>query len=462
MNEQSNYQMRTDAASFAPNRVFLYAMFVAIVLAALMSLTAGANRNPDEFHHLAAAHYYITHFIPPEIGDPAVRGSYSVWGTSYLDYQWIEYFLAGKFILLFEPVLGSELLAARFFNVALFTSLIIFFAVKIRTDPHALIIPSFFLITPQIWYIFGYFNNDAFAFFIAALLAYQLASPASITTRFFNGEKPHLCGGVWFGVLAGTLLICKSNYWIFLIFAGLWLALQMRLSSGLIKKLAFVGLVGTVVLCGRIGLDLHANGETNFVGVSYVSFLGTGTLRAGSRLRALQEEIAAVPFKPSTFENDPAQTEQSVLLRAKGVEFSEIFTKWKFHTQSFKSFVGVYGYMDKTASSFYYVLFACLYFLFGGYLVFSVVRTRDGKIVMQLCLLVAGLLATVLISALLSWTYAFQAQGRYLFPAIPMLGVFIYANRLLFDRRFMNFFLAAAFFLSVYSFVFVGLPRIND
>ena len=454
--------LRMDTRDFSPNRFILPALFVAIALAALISLIAEANRNPDEFHHLAAVHYYITHFFPPTIGDPEVRDAYSVWGTSYLDFQWLEYFLAGKFIWLFRSLAGSELLAARFFNVALFAGMVIFFAVRSRTDRNALIIPALFLITPQVWYIFGYFNNDAFALFVAALLGYQIVSPTSAANNYLNNRRLFGYGAIWFGLLVGTLLICKSNYWIFLAFAGISLVLKRHLSIELTSKFAVIGLLALTVLGARIGLDLYANGETNFVGVSYISFLCTGTLRGGSRLRALQEEIAQPPFKASTLENDPDGTDPSVNLRAKGVGITELFSKWKFHTQSFKSFVGVYGYMDKTAASLYYASFAGLYLFFGGYLVFSVARSRDTDVLIQFFLLAAGVFATFLIALLLSWTFAFQAQGRYLFPLIPMLGVFVYTNRRLLSGRYINIFLSAAFLLSLYSFIFVGILRINE
>src|SRR5215510_12569381 len=94
-------------------------LLLAPVLASVMSLTSDYNRHPDEIHHVEATRYYVNHYLPPEIGDPSVRDSYSVWGVSYLNYHWIEYFLAGKFTLIFTTIIGDDLIAARLFNVAL-------------------------------------------------------------------------------------------------------------------------------------------------------------------------------------------------------------------------------------------------------------------------------------------------------------------------------------------------------
>ncbi|MBI1997204.1 MAG: hypothetical protein HYS66_12140, partial [Deltaproteobacteria bacterium] len=125
---------------------------------AIMALTSGYNRHPDEYMHFEAAKYYIHHFFPPEIGDPSVANSYSYWGVSYLNYFWIEYFLAGKFAFLLSPFVSNELIAVRFFNVFLFFSLAVFFLYRSKADNDELIVPCFLLITPQVWYIFSYTN----------------------------------------------------------------------------------------------------------------------------------------------------------------------------------------------------------------------------------------------------------------------------------------------------------------
>src|SRR5215207_451741 len=92
-------------------------LIAAPVIASVMSLTSDYNRHPDEIHHFEAVRYYTNHFLPPEIGDPEVRASYSVWGVSYLNHHWIEYLLAGKFMWIVTPTVGY-LTAARLFNVS--------------------------------------------------------------------------------------------------------------------------------------------------------------------------------------------------------------------------------------------------------------------------------------------------------------------------------------------------------
>ena len=48
------------------------------------------------------------------------------------------------------------------------------------------------LLAPQIWYIFSYFNGDAFPLFLATLIGYQTAVPDSLFNRYL--DAPGLSG----------------------------------------------------------------------------------------------------------------------------------------------------------------------------------------------------------------------------------------------------------------------------
>jgi hypothetical protein len=447
--------------AFRPNtRFILISLTIAVVLTVVMAVSVQFNRNPDEHLHLAAARYYEQHFFPPVIGDPAVRDSYSKWGTSYLDYQWLEYFLAGKFVLAFTGLFGSELLAARFFNVFLFAGLCAWMVFRGFHDPGEQVLPYLFLVTPQLWYVFSYFNNDAFAFFAASLMADQLATRESITRRSLgSGGRWH--EAVFFGCLAGILLICKTNYWIFIVFAVAWLVLKYGIGRNVLKKFAMMGAIALVIVGCRVSLDLYVNGETNFAGMSYVNYMAGRSGHDGSKLREYQEQIAEPQFKPSTLDNDPAATDYTTRLKAKGVPFSAIFTKWWFHTTSFQSFTGIYGWMDTLAGPWYYLSMAAIYVLSVFYIGWSIIRSNEGRARIALTVTAACSLLTVLLSAYLSWTYAFQAQGRYLFPVLLMTAVLAHAFRRCFDNRVIHALVGAAFVLSFYSFIFIGIAKVN-
>lgn len=439
-----------------------------------MSLTSNYNRHPDEIHHFEAARYYVSAFFPPEIGDPAVRESYSVWGVSYLNYHWIEYFLAGKFILLVSPLVASELVAARFFNILLFAGLAAFLIYRSRKDEDILLLASVLAVTPQIWYVFSYVNNDAFALAVSFVAAFMVVDPMGALDRFLRSAKlsEALPGGIAFGVLLGLLLISKTNYYAFLIFLALWLlyrypilniaSVSATIDFGRCRKYVLIVLTAVSVLSFRVALDFHVNGETNFVGVSYLNYFTGDFEKNENRLLRYQEEIAEPQFKPSTIESDLANTHPGMRLKDKGSSYMDVFTVWRWHEMSFMSFVGVYGYMNIFAPGGYYKAFAIVFLAFGAYLlVLTLTRRRRDELVMA-GMLSIGAAITLFISSYLSWSYAVQAQGRYLFPVLPMIAMFIYALRSAVSRTILTWFVLTCSFLSVYSFIFVGVGKINS
>lgn len=449
-------------------------LIAAPVLAAVMSLTSDHNRHPDEIHHFEAARYYINAVLPPEIGDPAVRDSYSVWGVSYLNYHWIEYLLAGKFAWLVSIFIQNDLIAARFFNVLLLAALSAFFLYRSFSDEGVLLPASVLVISPQVWYVFSYVNNDAFALAAGILAAFLAIDPKSSINRFLQnpGFRDRLAGAVGFGVLLGLLLISKTNYYTFLIVLALWLfyrAPPVKADGGRpiiefrrLQKYAAILLAALAVLSFRIALDFYVNGETNFVGLSYLNYISADFEKKPSRLLAYQEEIAEPPFKPSSIERDLAATHPELRLRDKGVSYIDLFTKWRWHEISFKSGVGVYGYMTLFAPGGYYLAMFLLYAGFAAYLLMTTLIGQRRDQIVAGSILVVGFALTVFVSSYLSWTYAVQAQGRYLFPVLPMLAIFLYAARDAINKSVFTIFVAGCFLLSAYSFLFVGVRRINS
>lgn len=451
-------------AGFHPNPVIKYCLAASFVLIVLMASISEYDRHPDEANHLSAAVYYKYHFLPPQIGDPSVRDSYSVWGVSYLNYHWAEYFFAGKFIFLISPILNDPYLAARFFNVSLFAFLAAFFSFQSRKGGAVLILGCFFLITPQVWYVFSYSNNDAFALFLAMLAAYQVVYAKSALRNFLKVEDflSGLSGGILFGLLVGLLSVCKPNYWVYLGFIAIWILINFGVSAARLKKYAFIAFIATSVFAFRIGLDLYVNGETNFAGVSYIGYFFGGFEESRSKLAVYQDEVADYDLKPSTIESDLEKSRPEVKLRAKGVSIGEMFSKWHWHTATFLSFVGFYGYMNIEGPVWYYRSILLIFLLFGCYVATMVLIGRDKRIAVQFLITALFAFLTVLTSFFLSWNYAYQPQGRYLFPAIPMVAVFTYSNRGLLHYTVCNGFVLVTFLLSVYSFAFVALMRINE
>ena len=131
-----------------------------------MAFVSGLDVHPDEIGHAWCSNYYSDSWLPPSVDDPKVLKTISGFGITYLFRLEIVYFLAGKFALLLSGLVNDNYLRLRLFNVMLFFILALIVARKIRNVP---LLVLALVLSPQIWYIFSYFNGDGFAFFIAVL-----------------------------------------------------------------------------------------------------------------------------------------------------------------------------------------------------------------------------------------------------------------------------------------------------
>jgi hypothetical protein len=145
-------------------------LWVALCLIAAMAYLSPYNKHPDEFAHAAAAKYYERNWLPPEICQEGTEHTYSIYGSSRLNSKEVVYFLAGKFSAIIQLFVKKPYVRYRLFNVFLFLVIIILF--HKQKDTRYLIVP--FVISPQIWYVFSYFNSDAFSLFMALAVVFQL------------------------------------------------------------------------------------------------------------------------------------------------------------------------------------------------------------------------------------------------------------------------------------------------
>src|SRR5262249_43191245 len=120
-------------------------------------------------------------------------------------------------------------------------------------------------------------------------------------------------------------------------------------------------------------------------------------------------------FKRST---PLAESYPGAWLKEKGVSITELFTFWQWHVFTAKSFAGVYGYMKYFASSWYYRIYAALFALLLVHALLSGTINKERAAVAVFALICCSIL--VCAGLYRAWTFDFQAQGRYLFPALSM------------------------------------------
>ena len=415
------------------------------VLTLAMAMTTGLHLHPDEVVHLEAVKYYARHLLPPSLDAAEIADSYSIYGHSRLSQLEIYYLVAGYIQALPAQLSASPLFAARSFNLLLFAALVLLAFRREASRP--ILLPL--LISAQAWYLFSYTNSDAIALTLTFFVAYLVTWPGSLLNRFLTEPHPpaFIPLMIALGLLFGSLLLLKANYYAFILFLGLYLLWRIRQGDfpdrkRLWLRLLMLALVALGLFALRLALDVHANGWN----------------RAELNMQ-MQEEYAIEAYKPST----PRELRNPMLnLRDQGFSLGYTLVNARWFEKTFQSAFGVYGFSDHFAPAHYYDLVRLLGVLLLVMLLFGALKGyRQG--ILSLLLLVA-LCALLLISASIwnSWTVAFQAQGRYLMPLLPMLGIYYYHAHAHSPRGLIECLCLLLFLLALYSFAFIGIENMSS
>ena len=422
--------------------VLLFGTWLLIVAMAGISRE---NSHPDEYVHMAAIRYYVDHWLPPQIDDPDIGETFSVYGVSRLNNGEIYYLFAGKFHKFLQSMHLPEYFSLRLFNVLLF-GLIVLYAIRSR---HARMVALPFLVSAQIWYIFSYSASDAFALFFAFIAACEAINPESLLHRYLKGEGAlvALGGTVLLGVLLGIVFLLKVNYLPFVAFFYLVLLAKIFATDeyfwdkkGAVLRLLLVTLVGLAVYGGRVGVDYLVNGADR-----------------EAKIAEVQERMASPLYKPST---ELHKKHISLYRKARGATLERIVTVDRWFEKVFRSSFGVFGYFTISAGEGFYDLVRwsgvfCLALFFAA--VFRGGGWLGGGLAVVALAIAAALIGKSLHH---SWTVDFQAQGRYLFPLLPIIGMLYGWHHQVIDRRVILFGVVPLFCLAGYVFIFEALLRI--
>ncbi len=417
--------------------VFVFALII------VMAEVSKYNKHPDEFVHIYAAEYYQNHTLPPRIEDPEILHTYSNYGVSRLHSGEIVYFLAGKFLKLAEPLYQPSFLILRFFNIFLF-SILLLGALK-KMEFRLVLLPV--LISPQTWYVFSYFNSDAFALFVILLVGYQVAVADSMLNILL---RKGMTRKTWYyflltGLLLGVMLLLKKNFYFFYVFLFLFCLWKVVFSdwtadAKFLFRLSSVLLVAFSVFGLSRGVDYYVNGFDR-----------------GEKLFEAREHLALDMYKPST----PLPLKHGYLqMKDRGTTLKHFLQKDRWGEKSFRTSFGVYGYVSISGPSIYYDIVR----IFGLFLLAAIilpVLVRGGLSgVLLLMITLSVSLALVVVAMYHAWTVDFQAQGRYFLPILAMCSVYICHVERCLIRPVFHFLILVMFLLSVYNFVFVGLYEI--
>lgn len=437
---------------------------VAVVLMMLaMAFASRFNAHPDEVEHVAAARYYVDNWLPPAPGDPRLARTFSKYGLSYLDQLDMVYFFAGKFAAVFSFLPVPEHMLYRLFNISLLTLL---FAATWALAPPRRLAALFLLVSAQVWYIYSYFNGDAFALTAAFVLVFVLSGRSMLVAKGWRRQCGSRAVVLWGGLAAGLLLVSKLNFYVFLAYVACFFLLEGSFEGRLrpvLRNLGLLFLVAACVFVPRVGLDkwlkAHPVRAEAAVAAGPALEATRGDPPAGPQAGPDRGAVPAAPGGAKTEFLDKSYW--GLEMRGKGHSYAEMYQTYEFHIWSFRTAFGVYDYMKIYAPfPLYKWIGRGLYLMLAGFALPLLAAGRKERVL--LALFVAFSVATWAQSSWHSWTSDFQPQGRYLFPIFTMAALLCARASDAIGRFRWMMFLATAylFALAAWSFVAVGLVEI--
>lgn len=289
----------------------------------------------------------------------------------------------------------------RTFNLILLGILFII-AFKLYKNDSLLFLPL--LLCSQVWYIFCYINNDAWAIFLNFILVYQLFYKKSIYNKWIETSK-NAIAPIVLGILLCLLLICKENFIIAtgIIFITYFILNRKEIfKKENIKKIAIVLLFGISLFLSRIALDISINNFDRF------------------NMEEIRISKATEQFRPPYNKN----TYGSFKFKDRGYPLSKVLFDKEFYKISIESFIGLYGRLNVYLPNNLYIFLEILILLILIYLLFRINKLEEKiDIITTRSATIIGIIFLFTLSIYRSYTYDYQPQGRYLLPILPILSL---------------------------------------
>jgi hypothetical protein len=348
------------------------------------------NAHPDERMHQHAIEYHSNHLLPLDVNTDNFDHSFSSYGHSRLYSQNLGYILPGILFNLINFITIPNYIKARLSSII--TIALVFFLIFFFLSKNVERI-GFFFLTPQVFYIFSYPNDD----WIGAILGLFIASSLLIKS---DTKKHNLYLFISQLFLLGLALISKKNFLpmtgYFLVFTFLK---QVKLNLIPVKKIIILSLIIF------IPLTIHK-----------ISMIYVNGFNYAEKVASKKETMAQFKFKSNT------QIEKQfpwLNLKRRGVTLKEMLVKHNWARITAASSFLLFGWMNVRGPNFLYKYFTFLIIILFSLMIFLAIRSKTGRLELFFSL---GVLASLICASLWhSWTNDFQAQGRYLLPFLPTL-----------------------------------------
>lgn len=265
--------------------------------------------------------------------------------------------------------------------------------------------------TPQLCYIFSYATSDAWDYFCSFLLIYQVtAKNSSLNKALGNPDrKKRYAELALFSILSALVFMGKTNYYVVLLLAFIVFLFKLIEADSFVRKrlmkdYMFLLAVFVVAFMTRYSINLY--------------YYGFDQKEISAQVSEMRAEYS---YKSSTAAED---RNAGLQLKERGVSLKELCDNYNFLGISYKSFCGVYGWMEYYSENSYYIVLGIGYTMLFLLLIFNILNLCANEEVEFLVVAII-ILASIIASMYHSWTGDYQPQGRYLLPDLIVMGYLI-------------------------------------
>jgi len=423
-------------------RVYVILAALACAFTLSLSLSSAFNAHPDEIWHITSVSYFL--FEPY----PAIRNTlqsihtFSSYHSSYLSTAELYYPVAAAWTSLVSTLTDlplDQVQIIRLFSVTCFVLLICLLS---RQRNHGLLLP--FLITPQLWYVFGYANDDWFGVAVSTVLLLFLNISRFTFHRFvIGGSFTRFLQLIPIFILLGLLFFSKPNYWVAFIFCFyepvVRIFIRRSTLTSRIRASAFCLMILAVASsCIALRSSFSRATETHIV-------------------QAAEAHPGLALDKTPEVMNRLSQTTN---LYMRHISLWRLLTERQWIWLSCRSFFGDFGWMNFHLTTSYY----CIVILLFSGLLLTVVRVSRGeqnfRLTTWFTVLVIG--ANIFLAIAFSWFIDLQPQGRYLFPSLLAVGWMLSRLRNWQSSRIVFGLVVILTILGLYAFICYGVIPLKE
>lgn len=376
-------------------------LFVAFVCSLLMALNSKFYAHPDEDVSRLAIDYYMTHWLPPNMNDVSVLGTFSDYGVSRLREMSLYYLVAGKIGWICTTIFHISKYY-RMLNVILFGIMIGTF-IKKKDDNLWMYIALG--ITPQLWYLYSYATSDAWDFFWGFWMVYQLVGRNSALQQLLEKRCTHPCRAIlWNAWIFAMLFLGKQNYYLLLLFAFLVLVIKWIYAKEN-KMLNFCKYV--IILTCTIAIMIP---RTVLIPHYVNRTVESETINEHENMHNLTD----TPTMGGTSRKNMGYTFLDVALK----DGKDIISGLS------NSGVGSYGWLEYHHSYLYGYAIVGLYGVLAIAMVYYMIKNKKTAGIIDSVTFCSMPVIVFLMVVYICWRQDFQFQGRYALPLTLIVGYY--------------------------------------